>query len=744
MTDQTIVYDHESPDLKRFHAESPAVGPAPAPAPTLPVSNNDSQDASPDVTLDYDDDDDDKKHDACWTDSSNISCYEIRDDHFHYAIDDAKYIRQCQELEADGGMPWSKEESFFVIPGPFTYERCFFYDFVEDRCYSVSSDELLTEKDVIANWPAVEKADREEVRSFIHHDVFRVDLRENATNIVDGVWVRKWKDRKKGIVKSRCCGRGYLDRQKTVIDRHSSTASRLSHRVAVCLATQFDLCMECFDISTAFLQGLRFSEVAAASRALGHEARTPRAVWFKPPPNVWRHAREAPGSPVRVMNEDIGLFVLRCLKALYGLVDGPLMWQIALLTYLKGSLGFTSSLHDENFLFKVSGYTVTAICTVHVDDLFIASAPSVLDHLSKQIELKFGNPKRHGMPFTYLGIVHERLGPFHVLLHQEPYLQKLKAAASTKDMSKVADGIPLDAHEHREFRSLLCSLLWVCQTRIDIAHDVVGLQSEMTAPKAEHWRSVNALLKRARSNSVMNGLHFRKLTFPIRIVSIADCGHATKKSCYPYEGKMVVIMADRTSEISEDEWMHSSSFPLLEGHAHPIFFSARKATRISHSTSHAETLSAVGCTQTAQLVSHRFTEVFAQTILQRSHYTPTDLLMLQHENMSILPIDHVTDCMDLFELMCSAKGMASDKSQRVAVLALREDRMSGRLRFIMHWPTLAMLADGLTKSGLFLQLMRYCTTGFIGIPLKAEQYIRLRRRVGRDAYSERDLENLDW
>ena len=172
MTDQTIVYDHESPDRKRFHAESPAVGPAPAPAPTLPVSNNDSQDASPDVTLDYDDDDDDKKHDACWTDSSNISCYEIRDDHFHYAIDDANYIRQCQELEADGGMPWSKEESFFVIPGPFTYERCFFYDFVEDRCYSVSSDELLTEKDVIANWPAVEKADREEVRSFIHHDVF--------------------------------------------------------------------------------------------------------------------------------------------------------------------------------------------------------------------------------------------------------------------------------------------------------------------------------------------------------------------------------------------------------------------------------------------------------------------------------------------------------------------------------------------------------------------------------------------
>ena len=104
-------------------------------------------------------------------------------------------------------------------------------------------------------------------------------------------------------------------------------------------------------------------------------------------------------------------------------------------------------------------------------------------------------------------------------------------------------------------------------------------------------------------------------------------------------------MSDTVARAGDTEWIDAPSFrSLLSGHAHPIYFSARKATRISHSTSHAETLSAVGCTQTAQLVSHRFTEVFAQTLLQRSHYTPTDLLRLQHENMSILPIDHVTDC----------------------------------------------------------------------------------------------------
>ena len=105
--------------------------------------------------------------------------------------------------------------------------------------------------------------------------------------------------------------------------------------------------MECFDISTAFLQGLRFSEVAAASRALGHEAQTPRAVWFEPLANVLRHMRNIPGSTVIVQDVDISLFVVRCLKALYGL-DGPLMWQIAL-TFLKNDFGFTVSLHDEHF-----------------------------------------------------------------------------------------------------------------------------------------------------------------------------------------------------------------------------------------------------------------------------------------------------------------------------------------------------------------------------------------------------------
>ena len=96
---------------------------------------------------------------------------------------------------------------------------------------------------------------------------------------------------------------------------------------------QFELTLESFDISTAFLQGLKFSEVVAKAKELGHEVKEARQVWFRPPANIWRHWRNIPQSKIMVLDGDIPIFILKCLKALYGLVDAPLLWQLALLHY---------------------------------------------------------------------------------------------------------------------------------------------------------------------------------------------------------------------------------------------------------------------------------------------------------------------------------------------------------------------------------------------------------------------------
>ena len=67
-----------------------------------------------------------------------------------------------------------------------------------------------------------------------------------------------------------------------------------------------------------------------------------------------------------------------------------------------------------------------------------------------------------------------------------------------------------------------------------------------------------------------------------------------------------------------------------------------------------------------------------------------------------IPVDAVIDCMDLWELACGQRGIPQDKSQRLGVLALREERRWSRLRRFYHYTTHWMLADQLTKySGYF-------------------------------------------
>eukprot|EP00959_Pyramimonas_sp_CCMP1952_P190753 3989277-Pyramimonas_sp.AAC.1 len=85
----------------------------------------------------------------------------------------------------------------------------------------------------------------------------------------------------------------------------------------------------------------------------------------------------------------------------------------------------------------------------------------------------------------------------------------------------------------------------------------------------------------------------------------------------------------------------------------------------------------------------------------------------------LIPVDICADAMNLFELICFSKALQNDRHHRVGILALREDRLTRRIRNIIHSPTTVMLADQLTKQ---------------------ERSIRLRRGVKRPAtYSEQDL-----
>ena len=112
----------------------------------------------------------------------------------------------------------------------------------------------------------------------------------------------------------------------------------------------------------------------------------------------------------------------------------------------------------------------------------------------------------------------------------------------------------------------------------------------------------------------------------------------------------------------------------------------------------------------------------------------------------ILPVHCVTDCNDLLELATGERGIPADKSQRLSVLSIREERLSGRCRLFSHVPTDVMLADALTKLGTFPVFLKFQSTGIwdTTLPTSTKKLLKITTRTlaRRNDFDENDFENL--
>eukprot|EP00959_Pyramimonas_sp_CCMP1952_P252447 5274503-Pyramimonas_sp.AAC.1 len=90
-------------------------------------------------------------------------------------------------------------------------------------------------------------------------------------------------------------------------------------------------------------------------------------------------------------------------------------------------------------------------------------------------------------------------------------------------------------------------------------------------------------------------------------------------------------------------------------------------------------------------------------------------------------------------------GIPVDKTQRLSILSLREDRLSGRARRMYHWPTVLMVMDALTKVGVFPHMMDYLLSGTIRyqglIKMKngTPNVITMKEVVRKENFTEHDL-----
>ena len=278
---------------------------------------------------------------------------------------------------------------------------------------------------------------------------------------------------------------------------------------------------------------------------------------------------------------------------------------------------------------------------------------------------------------------------------------KLEPHKLSREQTATPD-LALDAQYTTIFRSKTCAALWGCQTRQDELCHVTSLQQHLQKPTMQHLMEINNIIRRLQrpqsERSLPFGLYYRRLYPPLRVVTVSDASSANKKSNFATEGTAALIMEDRLGKprCDKGDFLAEEDIHLVGGAGHLLIGLSQKSKRVPHSTSHAETLSAAKCIPVGQFVCMRLAE---PDIAIRFNRPPTPMALLQIQDSSECPVchDHFIDCMDLWELACGLRGIPQDNSQRLGVLAIREERRSLRLRRFYHVRTHWMLVDQLTK-----------------------------------------------
>jgi Reverse transcriptase (RNA-dependent DNA polymerase). len=223
-----------------------------------------------------------------------------------------------QRDRAYRGQKWTRQDADFVFCGPWQEDVCFYIDIFTGEALRVDKDtDILTQAELEEHWEAVQESDDKELRQFVKEKMWNLGPGAAAWNIVDAVWVRKWKRNPDGTykIKSRLCARGFLDRQVPHLTTRATTSTKLSPKLILSLSVIFDLKLETWDVSGAFLKGFPFPELRRKLQARG--INTPeRHVVLRPPSDVYQKLAKIPGSRVYTKTINLG-WVLWLLKLMY-------------------------------------------------------------------------------------------------------------------------------------------------------------------------------------------------------------------------------------------------------------------------------------------------------------------------------------------------------------------------------------------------------------------------------------------
>ena len=330
-------------------------------------------------------------------------------------------------------------------------------------------------------------------------------------------WVFKIKRTPEGLVekyKGRLVAQGFSQVPGVHYGEiFASTARFAAVRAVIALAAAEDLELEAVDVSTAFLNG-----------------EIDKELYMRIPEGFVVEGEPCDG-------EDPRRWVVRLLKGLYGIKQGPHLWALKLHSVLV-SIGF-ERIDCDYSVYVYRRRDVKIFMPIHVDDLLVASNSKIaIRQVKSELAARF-TIHDQGPVKAILGIKVVRNRTARTIsLYQPGYIQSILDDFSMADCNAVS--MPMEQNVRLSksmcpetpeekadmvkvpYRELVGKLLYLAvATRPDISYSVGVLCRFIENPGREHWGTARRLLRYLKG-SVDLKLVYSRSTSPDHFTTYSD------------------------------------------------------------------------------------------------------------------------------------------------------------------------------------------------------------------------------
>ena len=524
------------------------------------------------------------------------------------------------------------------------------------------------------------EAKKKELESFFNNEVWLFDDASNAPveRVLKARFILNWKKNEDGTprAKARLVVQGFKDPDALggTLSIASPTLTRLSRNYILTVATMMGMTIFTSDISTAFLQGRKFSPESN------------RTIWVKLPRDGEALLGLPPGHGK----------LMKLVKPMYGLCDTPRAWYEEAATRILNMGNGTIVQHPlDACLFLAYDRPVhpppeegadpprlLALFGIHVDDIFgcymdDVETEKLLTNLKSIFTFREWITSNDKSELEYCGAQITKFGDNHWKIHHEKYLTKQKPITYPKERHGSNDEVT--DRERTSLRGLVGGLQWpVTQTSPHLQCMVSTLAGQISKATTSTLDTANKCLRFAKQNQDA-GLEFRHLGSKDEIIfaCYSDASFASRDDLSSQGGYLLIMT-------------HRDVTSGGEGHYNIVDWRSWKLARVSRSTLAAESQAA---SEAADAL------LFAVTFwrLIWSPWLPLDdIRTAQIPNQPKL----VVDAKALFDMLVREAiqaGSSTDKRTAIEVL-VTQDKLRCCNGTTMWVSSELQYSDGLTKA----------------------------------------------